>query len=58
MLKILNLDKRFLATLLLAIAAMLMLPGCSSEEEAAQPEDSAQSEICDEMGANQSGGCM
>ena len=57
MLKILDLDKRFLATLLLAITAMLMLGGCSSSDEAAQEEDT-QSEICDEMGASQSGGCL
>ena len=38
MLKILNLDKRFLATLLLAITAMLMLGGCSSTDEAAQED--------------------
>jgi uncharacterized protein YcfL len=53
MLKILNLDKRFLATLLLAITAMLMLAGCASSEEEA--EEDAQSEVCDEMGAGNSG---
>jgi uncharacterized lipoprotein len=58
MLEILNLHKRSLATLLLAIMAMLMLAGCSSSNEAAQPEDDVPSEICDEMGANQSGGCL
>jgi uncharacterized lipoprotein len=58
MLKMLNLHKKSLATLLLAIMAMLMLAGCSSSDEAAQPEDDVQSEICDEMGANQSGGCL
>ena len=42
MLKILNLDKRFLATLLLAITAMLMLGGCSSSDEAAQEDTSAE----------------
>ena len=36
MLEILNLHKRSLATLLLAIMAMLMLAGCSSSDEAAQ----------------------
>jgi len=37
MLKILNLHKRSLATLL-AIMAMLMLAGCSSTDEAAQED--------------------
>jgi hypothetical protein len=50
MLKMLNLDKRFLATLLLAISAMLMLAGCASSDE-----EEAQSEVCDEMGAGNSG---
>jgi hypothetical protein len=38
MLKLLHLHERSLATLL-AIMAMLMLAGCSSTDEAAQPED-------------------
>ena len=41
MLEILNLHKRSLATLLLAIMAMLMLAACSSTDEAAQPEDTS-----------------
>jgi hypothetical protein len=40
MLEILNLHKQSLATLL-AIMALLMLAGCSSTDEAAQPEDTA-----------------
>jgi uncharacterized protein YgiB involved in biofilm formation len=43
MLEILNLHKRSLATLLLAIMAMLMLAGCSSTDEAAQEDTSGQS---------------
>jgi outer membrane protein assembly factor BamE (lipoprotein component of BamABCDE complex) len=41
MLEILNLHKRSLATLLLAIMAMLMLAGCSSSDEAAQEDTSS-----------------
>jgi uncharacterized protein YgiB involved in biofilm formation len=43
MLEILNLHKRSLATLLLAIMAMLMLAGCSSSDEAAQEDTSSNS---------------
>ena len=53
----LKIREQSLAALLLAFLAMLMLAGCSSSDEAAQPED-PQSEVCDEMGANQSGGCL
>ena len=52
MLEILNLHKRSLATLLLAIMAMLMLAGCSSTDEAAQPEDTGGSS-CAEQCANE-----
>jgi hypothetical protein len=53
-----KLDKNYLYALLLAFMASAVLPACSSSEEAAQPEDDVQSEVCDEMGANSSGGCM
>jgi hypothetical protein len=47
MLEILNLHKRSLATLLLAIMALLMLAGCSSSDEAAQPEDTSSGVPCE-----------
>jgi hypothetical protein len=40
MLKMLDIHKKFLATLLLAIMAMMMLAGCSSTDEAAQEDTS------------------
>jgi uncharacterized lipoprotein len=39
----LNLHKRSLATLLLAIMALMMLAGCSSTDEASQSEDPSSS---------------
>jgi hypothetical protein len=53
-----NLNKNCLYALLLLFMASAVLPACSSSDEAAQPEDDVQSEICDEMGANSSGGCL
>jgi hypothetical protein len=47
MLKMLDLHKKSLATLLLAIMAMLMLAGCSSTDEAAQPEDTSGGVPCE-----------
>ncbi len=47
MIKMLNLHKRSLATLL-AIMAMLMLAGCSSTDEAAQPEDTGGTGGCED----------
>jgi hypothetical protein len=52
-----DLNKKPLAALLLAFMALTILPACSSSDEAAEEED-MQSEICDEMGANSSGGCL
>jgi nitrous oxide reductase accessory protein NosL len=49
----LNLHKRSLATLLLAIMAMLMLAGCSSSDESSQSEDPSSSSgnsDCDKCG--------
>ena len=54
---IFDLNKKLFAALLLAFMASAMLPACSETDEAAQ-EDDVQSEVCDEMGANQSGGCL
>jgi uncharacterized protein YgiB involved in biofilm formation len=51
MLEMLNLHKRSLATLLLAIMAMLMLAGCSSTDEAAQSEDPSSSSCKDACAA-------
>jgi uncharacterized lipoprotein len=51
MLKLLNLHKRSLATLL-AVMVLLMLAGCSSTDEAAQPEETGGSS-CAEQCANQ-----
>ena len=51
--KILELHKNSFAILLLALMALVMLPGCASTEEEA--EEDAQSEVCDEMGAGNSG---
>jgi hypothetical protein len=47
MIKMLNLHKRFLTTLL-AIIVMLMLAGCSSTDEAAQPEDTGGAGGCED----------
>ncbi len=47
MMSIIDLPKKTLATLLLAIMAMLMLAGCSSTDEAAQSEDPSSSS-CEE----------
>ena len=51
--KILELHKNSFAILLLAHMALVMLPGCASTEEEAEAD--AQSELCDEMGAGNSG---
>jgi uncharacterized lipoprotein len=48
--------KKSLIALLLAFLVTATLSACSSSDEA--EEEDAQSEICDEMGANQSGGCL
>ncbi len=55
-----NLDKKHVYALLLAFMASVALTACSSSDEASEPaaEDSTQSKICDEMGANQEGGCL
>jgi hypothetical protein len=57
MMNVCDLNKKLFAAVLLAFMASAMLPACSSSDEAAQ-EDDVQSEVCDEMGANQSGGCL
>jgi hypothetical protein len=57
MMNVCDLNKKLFAAVLLAFMASAMLPACSSSDEAAQEED-MQSEVCDEMGANQSGGCL
>ena len=50
--KILELHKKSLAALLLALMALVMLPGCSTTEE--EEEQSAKDEICDEADAGTS----
>ena len=55
--KILELHKKSLAALLLALMALVMLPGCSTTEEEPPPEetsDSMKDELCDEADAGTS----
>ena len=52
--KILELHKKSLAALLLALMALVMLPGCSTTEEEPTEEQSAKDELCDEADAGTS----
>jgi uncharacterized lipoprotein len=58
MLEILNLHKRSLATLLLAIMAMLMLAGCSSSDEAAQEDTGGGQAGCEGLPPDQMEACI
>ena len=49
--KILELHKKSLAALLLALMALVMLPGCSTTEEEPPPEDTSKDKLCDEADA-------
>ena len=52
--KVLELHKKSLAALLLALMALVMLPGCSTTEEEPTEEQSAKDELCDEADAGTS----
>jgi hypothetical protein len=48
--------KKSLIALLLAFLVTATMSACSSSDES--DDGDTQSEVCDEMGANNSGGCM